>query len=155
MNQMPGSSTCRDQKSRKARAREELWRRVGEFVRTRREQLSLSQSAIIRVLGYRSRNAVSNIEVGVEGLPAKRAYAWADILEIDHDKFFRFVTGEIVRMDTNETSSVLGGAERLTSVEKALLGEYRSLPPKFQRRLRDQATEFRTLAQASSPTGER
>jgi hypothetical protein len=26
-------------------------------------------------LGYKSRNAVSNIEVGIEGLPAKRAYA--------------------------------------------------------------------------------
>ena len=60
--------------------------RGGEFVvglvRKRREALGLSQGDVIRVLGYKSRNAVSNIEVGIEGLPTKRAYAWADLLEV-------------------------------------------------------------------------
>jgi hypothetical protein len=41
---------------------------------------------------------VSNIEVGIEGLPAKRAYAWADVLELPRDAFFRFVTGEADRV---------------------------------------------------------
>jgi hypothetical protein len=50
-------------------------------------------------LGYKSRNAVSHIEVGIEGLPAKRAYAWANILEVPRDPFFRFVTGEAERVE--------------------------------------------------------
>jgi hypothetical protein len=62
------------------------------------EELGFSQGEIIRVLGYKSRNAVSNIEVGIEGLPAKRAYAWADVLELPRDAFFRFVTGEADRV---------------------------------------------------------
>jgi transcriptional regulator with XRE-family HTH domain len=52
---------------------------VGAFIKKRRLELGLSQGDICRILQYRSRNAVSNIEVGLEGLPPKRAYAWADI----------------------------------------------------------------------------
>ena len=72
-----------------------LWKRVGAFVKARREELGLSQGDIIKALGYKSRNAVSNVEVGIEGLPAKRIYAWADILEVSRDAFYRFATGEV------------------------------------------------------------
>ena len=73
MDEMPGSSERGALKRRTARERADRWQRVGAFVRVRREELGLSQGDIIRVLGYKSRNAVSNIEVGIEGLPAKRA----------------------------------------------------------------------------------
>jgi len=85
MDAMPGTSTRGARKRRTARERTDLWKRVGAFVRMRREELGLSQGDIIQVLGYKSRNAVSNIEVGIEGLPAKRAYAWADVLELPRD----------------------------------------------------------------------
>lgn len=52
---MPGTSTRGAQNRRTAHERTELWRRVGAFVRVRREELGLSQGDIIRVLGYKSR----------------------------------------------------------------------------------------------------
>ena len=149
MDGMPGTSTRGARKRRTARERTDLWKRVGAFVRERREVLGLSQGDIIRVLGYKSRNAVSNIEVGIEGLPAKRAYAWADVLELSRDAFFRFVTGEAERMEVPKAATKPDGGERFTAAEAALIATYRRLPPKYQRRLREQADEFATLARAS------
>ena len=133
---------------RTQRERAELWKRVGNFVRRRREELGLSQSDIIRVLGYKSRNAVSNIEVGIEGLPAKRAYAWADILEVPRDAFFQFVIGQSERLEVAKATSRSPAFEQLTAAEQELLARYRRLPPKFQRRLREHAGELETLARA-------
>ena len=133
---------------RMQRERAELWKRVGGFVRQRREELGLSQSDIIRVLGYKSRNAVSNIEIGIEGLPAKRAYAWADILEVPRDVFFQFVVGESKHLEVGKATARPKVAEQLTAGEQELLARYRRLPPKFQRRLREHAGELETLARA-------
>lgn len=146
---MPGTSDQGARKRRTARERTALWKRIGAYVRARREELGLSQGQIIDVLGYRSRNAVSNIEVGIEGLPPKRAYAWADVLEVPRDAFFRFVTGEVEQMETPKTSAKTETGERLTAAENALLATYRKLPAKYQRRLREQADEFATLARAT------
>jgi transcriptional regulator with XRE-family HTH domain len=145
MDGMPGSSTRGTRKRRTERERTELWRRVGAFVAKRREELGLSQGDIIRVLGYKSRNAVSNIEVGIEGLPAKRAYAWADVLEVPRDAFFNFVTGQTERLDVSRAGAA-SKEERPSTAEADLLASYRKLPPKYQRRLREQASEFETLA---------
>jgi len=145
---MPGASTHETRNRQTARKRTELWKRVGVFVRARREELGLSQGDIIRVLGYKSRNAVSNIEVGIEGLPAKRAYAWADVLEVPRDPFFRFVTGEAERVEIPKIAAKQ--EERLSAAETELLESYRRLPLKYQRRLREQAQEFETLARTDA-----
>lgn len=149
MDRMPGTSTRGARKRRTARERTDLWKRVGAFVRERREVLELSQGDIIRVLGYKSRNAVSNIEVGIEGLPAKRAYAWAEVLELPRDAFFRFVTGEAERMEVPKSATKPDGGQRFTAAEASLMATYRKLPPKYQRRLREQAEEFEMLARTS------
>lgn len=143
---MPGNSEHGARKRRTARERTALWKRIGAFVRARRNELGLSQGDIIKSLGYASRNAVSNIEVGIEGLPPKRAYAWADVLEVPRDAFFRFVTGEVEQMEVPKASAKADAGERLTAAESALLATYRKLPPKYQRRLREQAGELDTLA---------
>lgn len=148
---MPGTSDHSARKRRIGRDRTALWKRIGAFVRARREELGLSQGQIISVLGYKSRNAVSNIEVGIEGLPPKRAYAWADVLEVPRDAFFRFVTGEADRMEVPKATAKADGGDRTTAAERALLSTYRKLPPKYQRRLREQAEEFETLARTSRP----
>ena len=152
MDGMPGSSTRGGRKRRTERERTELWKRVGAFVSKRREELGLSQGDIIRVLGYKSRNAVSNIEVGIEGLPAKRAYAWADVLEIPRDAFFNFVTGQAERINLPKANAKSGRGERLAAVEMELLASYRRLPSKYQRRLREHALELETLARAERRT---
>lgn len=97
---------------------------MGAFVKARREELGLSQGAIIQALGYRSRNTVSNVEVGIEGLPAKRIYAWADVLDVPRDAFFRFATGEAQSME--EAGQVVrdGQSGPLTAAERELLEVY-------------------------------
>lgn len=146
---MPGTPLRSAQNVRTSeRERTELWKRVGRFVRQRREELGLSQGDVIRVLGYKSRNAVSNIEIGIEGLPAKRAYAWADLLEVPRDAFFQFVTGQSEHLDVARATARSQASEQLTAAEEELVARYRRLPPKFQRRLREHAGELETLARA-------
>ena len=140
---MSGTSTRKKPSPRK-RETTPLWKRVGAYVAKRREELGLSQGDIIDALGYKSRNAVSNIEVGIEGLPAKRIYDWADILEVPRDAFFRFATGEtssIARTPTGNDNEIAR-----TAAEKELLSLYRNLPAPFQKRLREQAAELGVLA---------
>jgi transcriptional regulator with XRE-family HTH domain len=126
-----------------AEQRTQLRVRVGRLVRKRRLHLGLKLKDVSSALGYRSLNAVSNVESGIEGIPAKRAYAWADLLELPRDAFFQFVTGQIDDM-TSVTTSV--AAERLTQSERELLGCYRRLPRRFQRLLHERAAELETLA---------
>ena len=146
---VPGTSrhSARKRLTPTLRERQDLRKRVGAFLRKRREELGLSQGDIIKTLGYTSRNSVSNLETGREGLPAKRIYAWADILQVPRDAFFRFVTGESARLDVSGAEEPRGTRPLITA-EKELLETYRALPPKYQQRLREQAREFETLARA-------
>ena len=49
---MPGTSDHGARKRRTGRDRTALWKRIGAFVRARREELGLSPGQIISVLGY-------------------------------------------------------------------------------------------------------
>ncbi len=151
MDGMSGTSTGGPRKPLipKARERQALRKRVGAYLRSRRQDLGLSQGDITRALGYVSLNSVSNLETGREGLPAKRIYAWADILQVPRDAFFRFVTGESDAMETGKASATSDG-ERMSQAEAELLATYRRLPAKYQRRLRESASEFETLSRAES-----
>ena len=88
---------------------------------------------------------MSNLETGREGLPAKRIYAWADILQLPRDAFFRFVTGDVERMEMTPD-----GPEKLRPGEAEIITAYRRLPRKYQRRLLETAEEFQPLARAES-----
>lgn len=130
-----------------------VWKRVGKFVLERRQALGLSQNDILRALGYKGTMMVSNIERGLTGVPVKRVYAWADILNVPRDAFFRFVTGESMSMVphvSGESTSRPAPATHLSPAEAELLASYRALPPKLQRRLREHAGELEVLARAGS-----
>jgi transcriptional regulator with XRE-family HTH domain len=126
-----------------------LWRRVGAFVKERRIQLGLSQNEVRHALGYQNASPVSTIELGNEGLPTKRAYAWADVLEVPRDAFFKFVTGLSETMELVEDSRKSKASARLSPAEEELLASYRRLPAKLQRRLREHAGELEILANAA------
>ena len=129
--------------AKQKRATNERWKRIGGFIRDRRSDLGLSQGDIINALGYKNRASVSNIEVGIEGLPFRRIYAWADILEVPRDQFFRFVTGEVPRMEIGRKQP---GPQPLNDDEGELLETYRRLPPRYRDRLREQARDFEKLS---------
>jgi len=107
--------------------------------------LGLTQREIATSMGYISLNSISNLETGREGLPAKRVYAWANILQLPRDAFFRFVTGEVDRLEMTS-----GETDKLSPREADIVAAFRRLPPRYQRRLLETAEEFQTLARAES-----
>jgi transcriptional regulator with XRE-family HTH domain len=113
-------------------------------VKARRTSLGLSQGAMIRELGYVSRNSISNVETGREGLPPKRVYAWADLLQVPREAFFRFVTGESLEptplAGAEETPAISGAP--LDEDESALLLAYRSLDDGGRRQVRNWVREL-------------
>lgn len=126
-----------------AEQRTQLRIRVGGLVRRRRLHLGLKLKDVSGALGYRSLNAVSNVESGIEGIPAKRAYAWADVLELPRDAFFQLVTGQIQDITSTTTPAAAAG---LTQSERELLRRYRRLPRKSQQLLHERALELEMLA---------
>lgn len=115
-------------------------KRVGAWVKARRLELGLSQGVMIRELGYVSRNSVSNVETGREGLPPKRAYAWADLLHVPREPFFRFVTGETTLVELAPLSSA--PSLQPSPPELQVLAAYRKLPLPSQKRVRDLIKEL-------------
>lgn len=144
---MPRSSVSTRSSFLSAEQRDLLRVRVGRVIRERRLSLGLKLKDVSSALGYKSLNAVSNVESGIEGIPAKRAYAWADILELPRDAFFQFATGQI---DDIESPAAAATAQPLTLPEQELLGRYRRLPRRFQRLLHERAVELETLAIAQA-----
>ena len=125
-------------------------KRVGAFIKKRRVELGLSQGDICRVLLYKSRNSISNIEVGLEGLPAKRIYAWADVLQVPRDAFFQFVTGEQRDMRGGSGARLPDRfGKELSRAETEMVLKFRGLGPKYQRRLLQQLDEFVILDRQS------
>jgi transcriptional regulator with XRE-family HTH domain len=123
-----------------------LRKRVAAFVRARRGALGLSTFDLVHALGYQSTASVSCIENATENISAKRAYAWADVLEVPQDAFFQFVTGLRDTMDVAEGAPTT--ATELSAAEKELIAQYRTLPASLRRRLREQAGELEELARA-------
>jgi len=70
------------------------------------------------------------------------------MLEVPRDPFLRFVTGEAERVEISKSAAIQ--EQRLSAAEADLLATYRRLHSKYQRRLREQAQEFETLARADA-----
>jgi len=120
-------------------------KKVGEFIRRRRLELNLSQGEMIRALGYRNRNSISNVEIGREGLPLRRIYQWAEVLQLPREDFFRFVIGELgdVALAGYKRARIKDRDERtLTDAEQELVENYRRLSKKYQDRVRDHVREY-------------
>jgi transcriptional regulator with XRE-family HTH domain len=129
-------------------------KRVGAFIRKRRLELGLSQADIARALLYKSLNSISNLEVGIEGLPAKRIYAWADILQVPRDAFFKFVVGEARDMASSEGAQLQDRfGKDLSRVETDMVLKFRGLGTKYQRRLLEMLGEFVILDRQSRKSG--
>jgi transcriptional regulator with XRE-family HTH domain len=115
-------------------------------VRWRRRQLGLRLVDVTKALGYKSMNAISNVESGLEGVPAKRAYAWAEVLEVPRDAFFRFVIGETSSLDAPISHEAPNHLGPLSGTEQELIATYRRLPRRLRVRLRARARELEALA---------
>jgi transcriptional regulator with XRE-family HTH domain len=139
---------------------EDLARRkkVGEFIRRRRLELNLSQGEMIRALGYKNRNSISNVEIGREGLPLRRIYQWADVLQLPREDFFRFVIGELqdVALTGFKRARIKDQSERaLADGEQELIENYRRLSKKYQDRVREHVREYLVVESKEAIGGRR
>jgi transcriptional regulator with XRE-family HTH domain len=106
-------------------------KKVGEFIRKRRRELSLSQRDLVRMLGYKSAVSISDVEIGRTRVPFRRMYQYADALRLPRDEFVRFVVGELQGSPAASARPPRGAkvsAPSLTPVERRLLDDFRRLP---------------------------
>ncbi len=135
---------------RSSLSKEEVKRRerVGNFIRARREKLSLSQGDLCKVMGYANRNSISNVELGREGLPMKKVYQYADVLQVDRDDFLKFVIGELgnLAIDGVRQIQIKDKEERrLSPRENSLVVNFRRLSKKYQDRIMTELDEYLQL----------
>jgi transcriptional regulator with XRE-family HTH domain len=128
-------------------SKEEIKRRkrVGAFIKARRKKLRLSQGDLCKVLMYKNRNSISNVELGREGLPLKKIYQYADVLNVDRDDFFRFVVGELGDMAVEGVRKIeIKDQEerRLSPRETTLVVNFRRLSKKYQDRIMTELGEY-------------
>jgi transcriptional regulator with XRE-family HTH domain len=131
-------------------SKEEIKRRkkVGAFIKARRHKLRLSQGDMCKVMGYANRNSISNVELGREGLPLKKIYQYADVLNVDRDDFFRFVVGELgdMAVDGARHIEIKDKEERrLSPRENNLVVNFRRLSRKYQDRIMTELREYLQL----------
>lgn len=55
--------------------------KIGERIKSRREQLEMSQDELARRLGYKSRSSINKIENDASGLPQSKIVAIANALQ--------------------------------------------------------------------------
>ena len=113
---------------------------------------------MIARMGYANRNSISNVEIGIEGLPLKRVYQYAEVLKLPRDDFFRFVLGEL------EDLALAGyrrarlkdqQAKTLTDAEQDLVDNYRRLSKKYQDRVREHVREYLVVEGKEALSGSR
>ncbi len=68
--------------------------RVAIFIKTRREEMGLSQAALGKLLGYRFGNYIAMIEGTNAAFPFERWRDYADALQTPRHEFLRLIVGE-------------------------------------------------------------
>ena len=113
---------------------------------------------MIRFLGYKNRNSISNVEIGIEGLPLKRVYQYAEVLKLPRDDFFRFVLGELedLALTGYQRPRLKDQHEKtLADAEQDLVDNYRRLSKKYQDRVREHVREYLVVEGKEALSGSR
>ncbi len=90
---------------------------IGDRVRTRREQLGLSQEELAFALGYKSRSSINKIECNRQNLTQRKIKAMADILNTTPDYIMGWT-------EEKEASS----AQKRNAYKQEVLNVFDSLP---------------------------
>ncbi len=68
--------------------------KIAIFIKTRREEMGLSQAALGRFLGYRFGNYIAMIEGGNAAFPFERWRDYADALQTPRHEFLKLIIEE-------------------------------------------------------------
>ncbi len=109
-------------------------RRIGAYLKERREKLGLSQGALADSVGLPNYMAVSRIENGQVSFPFPKAHLFADALGLDREEFWAFCGGKSADVETSPDIKVLGRGTLPPDIAKRLA----TLPqsPRFWEKLR-------------------
>lgn len=91
-------------------------------IKSRREELGMSQEELAGKLGYKSRSTINKIEAGTNDIPQSKIKAFADALK----------TTPAYLMGWDPTSKIIEEKIHLTTAEKEHLQKYRQLDEKGQ-----------------------
>lgn len=109
----------------------ELYKRI----KSRREELSMSQDELARRMGYKSRSSINKIEKGENDIPQSKIKAFAEALDTTPEYLMGWSSDGIVEIKADD--------------EKKLLDGYRALNDLNQQNLMNVMSAF--LAQQSMP----
>ena len=109
----------------------ELYKRI----KSRREELSMSQDELARRMGYKSRSSINKIEKGENDIPQSKIKAFAEALDTTPEYLMGWSSDGIIEIKADD--------------EKKLLDGYRALNDLNQQNLMNVMSAF--LAQQSMP----
>lgn len=80
----------------------ELYKRI----RSRREELGMSQEELAKRMGYKSRSSINKIEMGENDIPQSKISAFAKALDVDETWLMGYEDPNLVRFD-NEIDEII------------------------------------------------
>lgn len=90
---------------------------LGERIKKRRIELGMSQDEVARLLGYKSRSSIYNIELGKRDLPRKKVERFAQALKTTPDYIMGWSKGENTVMDNQEIKNEKANIQTMSEVE--------------------------------------
>ena len=90
-------------------------KRLGEYLRSKREQLGLTQSEVAHNLGYGSPQFISNIERGISNVPVKSLRTLIDLYKISANEVIHILLEDKRRAILRQ----LGLPDEVSSTEEA------------------------------------
>jgi len=110
----------------------ELYKRI----KSRREELSMSQDELARRMGYKSRSSINKIEKGENDIPQSKIKAFAEALNTTPEYLMGWSSDGIIELKAADEKKLLDGYRALTdfnqqnlmNVMSAFLAQ-QSMPP--------------------------
>lgn len=128
---------------------------IGDRIRTRREELGLTQKELAERLGYKTKSSITKIEAGDNNLPITKVAKIAKALEVTESYLMGWEDSATVPTDGQSESYYVDAETRRLAQElhddpelSVMLDAYRNLSPRdaklvmdMVRRMQDEGTD--------------
>lgn len=100
---------------------------IGKNIKSRREELGLTQDDLAQKLGYRSRSSIQKIEKGVTDIPQSKIKSFAEALQTTPEYLMGWTSSHRESLTgNNEATELLNGYFQLNEDSKRLIREMTS-----------------------------
>ena len=111
---------------------------IGDRIKSRREELGMSQEELAKKVGYKSRSSVNKIEIDERGLPQSKIVLFAKALETTP----AYLMGWIDIAEENKPTKEELELFRKSTYENLVIAEMKKMNQKGQVKLLDTAREM-------------